>query len=394
MLLRKRIRLKPTPEQERQFIKCCGVARWAYNLFIEENNKIYSEYLKNDRSGNSYISGSDVRKKITQMKATTHTWLKEVGCNVPKQSIRDAEKAYKEFFNGTRGRPKFKSKHKSKMSFYVNSESLSRGNYSFHGERIGNIKTAEQLPKLPDGKHYGDPRIKFDGKYWYLSFTYEVDPIECDHTDEILGIDVGIKELAVCSNETVYHNINKTERVRKLEKSLKRAQRSLSRMLEDNTASYKVIGKNRYPIYKRPISECKNIQKQSKKIRLIYRKLRNIREDYTHKVTTEIVRTKPSRIVMEDLNVIGMMKNRYLAKSVQDQSWSGFHAKMKYKCELYGIEFVEASRWFPSSKMCSCCGAIKSDLKLRDRTYHCTECGLEIDRDYNASLNLANYVNC
>lgn len=164
-------------------------------------------------------------------------------------------------------------------------------------------------------------------------------------------------------------------------------------MLEDNTASYKIVGDNRYPIYKRHIYECKNIQKQSKKIKLIYRKLRNIREDYTHKVTTEIVRTKPSRIVMEDLNVKGMMRNRYLAKAVQDQSLSGFHAKMKYKCELYGIEFVEASRWFPSSKMCSCCGAIKSDLKLRDRVYHCAECGLVIDRDYNASLNLANYVN-
>ena len=176
-----------------------------------------------------------------------------------------------------------------------------------------------------------------------------------------------------------------------MEKKLKREQRKLSRKIEANIKDYKVVGKKRYPIWKRALKECKNIQKQKQVICLLYRKLTGLRNNYLHHITTEIVRTKPSRIVMEHLNVKGMMKNRHLSKKIAQQKLYEFQRQIQYKCKKYGITFVEADRWYPSSKKCSCCGNIKKDLKLKDRIYKCEKCGLIIDRDYNASINLAMY---
>lgn len=389
MLITKEIRLKPTTEQEILFRKSAGVSRWTYNFFLSENERIYKEYINNGKIGKKSISEGDVRKYINNvLKPTTHSWLKEVGSNVMKQGVKDASLALQRYFKGLSGKPKFKSKHKDRPSFYVNYESLSRKQGGFQGEKIGFVKTSEALPKLNKNEKYSNPRITFDGKYWYLSVGYEVQESTVELTDESLGIDLGVKDLAICSNGKVYKNINKTQRVKKLEKKLKREQRKLSRKIENNIQSYK---SNRNPIYKRPLKECQNIQKQNRLIRNIHRKLANIRQNHLHQTTTEIVKTKPSRIVMESLNVSGMMKNKHLSKAIQQQKFYEFKRQIEYKSKLNGIEFIQVDKFYPSSKTCSCCGNVKKDLKLSDRMYKCDVCGLVIDRDYNASINLANY---
>ena len=392
MFLTRKIRLKPTPEQEILFRKSAGVARWAYNYFLSENNRVWQEYLANGETGDKSVSEGTVRKYINHvLKKTTHTWLKEVGSNVMKQAVKDADTAFKAYFKGISEKPCYKSKRKSKPSFYVNYESLSRKNGGFHGEKIGLVKTSEPLPKLPKGKKYSNPHISFDGKYWYLSVGYEVSEIKCKLTGESIGIDLGIKDLAICSNGKTYKNINKSHEVRRLEKVLKREQRKLSRMQERNISCYKIVGNKRIPVFIKPLEECRNFQKQKRRIKLRHRKLTNIRNNYLHQTTTEIVKTKPSRIVMERLNVKGMMKNRHLAKAIQKQKFYEFKRQICYKCQKYGMEFVEVPTFYPSSKTCSCCGCIRRDLKLSDCVYRCNECGLVIDRDLNASLNLAKY---
>lgn len=392
MLSAKKIRLKPTPEQEILFRKSAGVARWAYNYFLSENDRVWQEYLANGETGAKSVSEGEVRKYINNvLKKTTHTWLKEVGSNVMKQAVKDANNAFQSYFKRIAEKPKYKSKHKNKISFYVNYESLSRKNGGFHGEKIGFVRTSEPLPKLKKGEKYSNPHISFDGKYWYLSVGYEVSETKCELTDESIGIDLGIKDLAICSNRKTYKNINKSHEVRRLEKVLKREQRKLSRMLEQNISGYKTVGAKRFPVFRKPLYECRNFQKQKKVIKLLHRRLANIRNNYLHQTTTEIVKTKPSRIVMETLNVKGMMKNKHLAKAIQKQKFYEFKRQIAYKCQKYGIALVEVPTFYPSSKTCSCCGCIRKDLKLSDRIYRCNECGLVIDRDFNASVNLANY---
>lgn len=385
----RRIRLKPTPEQEVLFMKSAGVARWAYNYFLSENERAYQEYLDNGKIGERYIKETAIRKHINNvLKPTTHTWLKEVGSNVMKQAVKDADIAYQRYFKGLSRKPKYKSRKKSRLSFYVNYESLAKRNGGFHGEKIGFVKTAEPLPAIPDGSKYSNPRIIYDNKYWYLSVGYETVSFNVPLTGESKGIDLGIKDLAICSDGKIYKNINKTQRVKKITKRLKRAEHKLSRMIENNVESYM---SNRRPIYKRPLEECKNIQKQKHVVQLLYRRLSNIRHNYVHQTTTEIVKTKPSRVVMETLNVRGMMKNKHLSRVIAEQMFRIFQDYMEYKCERYGIEFVRVPQFFPSSKICSNCGCIKSNLKLSDRVYHCNECGYTIDRDMNAAINLSNY---
>lgn len=390
ILITKKIRLKPTYEQEILFYKSAGVARWAYNYYLAENDRVYKEYISNGYIGVKFITEGEVRKYINNvLKPTTHTWLNEVGSNVMKQGVKDASDAYKRYFKGISNRPKFKSKHKSKLSFYVNYESLTKKQGGFRGEKIGYVKTCEDLPSIPKGTKYANPRISYDGVYWYLTVGYEVGTKNIVLEDVSLGIDLGVKDLAICSNGKVYKNINKTKKVKQLKKKLKREQRKLSRKIENNIKEYK---NNRVPVYERTLRDCANIQKQKQKVNHIYKKLNNIRTNYLHQVTTEIVKTKPSQIVMEDLNVKGMLKNKHLAKVIQEQSFYKFIRQIKYKTEMYGIKFVQVDRFYPSSKTCSRCGYVKCDLKLSDRIYVCDCCGLVIDRDYNASINLANYI--
>ena len=375
-----KIRLLPTVEQEILFKKSAGTARWAYNYFLSENQRTYEETGKG-------MSECAIRKHITNvLKKTTHVWLSEVSSNVMKQAVKDADIALQRFFKNVSGYPKFKSRHKSKASFYVNYESLKRLGNGFQGEKLGYVKTASPLPKIKG--HYSNPRISYDGKHWYLSVGYEVKPEKVKLTGVSIGIDLGVKELATVSTGKVYANINKTRRVRQLKKRLRREQRRLSRKLEGNIAKRDSLNR---PIWSRPLRECRNIERQNNVVRLIHKRLTDIRNNYLHQVTTEIVKTKPFRIVMEDLNVRGMMKNRHLSRAIAEQKFYEFKRQIRYKCEQYGIEFVEAGRFYASSKTCSHCGHIKADLKLSDRIYKCAQCGLVIDRDLNAAINLANY---
>lgn len=389
MLTTKKVRLKLTPEQEIQFRKSCGVARWVYNYLLSEKQRVYDEYISNGKTGKKTISEGEVRKYINNvLKPTTHQWLKEVGSNVMKQAVKDADNAYKNFFNGLSKRPKFKSKKSSKQSFYVNYESLTRINGGFKGEKLGFVKTSEPLPKLADGEKYANPRITFDGKYWYLSVVYNIEPKSVQLTNESLGIDLGVKNLAICSNGVTYKNINKSKRVKALKRTLKREQRKLSRKIECNIIGY---ANNRKPIFRTPLQGCKNIQKQIHYIKLINRKINSIRNNHLHQATAEIVKTKPFQIVMETLNITGMMKNKHLAKAIAEEKLFEFKRQIKYKAEMYGIKVVEVPTFYPSSKTCSVCGCINTNLKLSDRVYHCDSCGITLDRDLNAAINLANY---
>ena len=304
-----------------------------------------------------------------------YKWLSEVSNNVAKQAVKDGCNAYKRFFKGLADRPRFKSKRKSKPSFYNDPMKLKGKTKMVLIEKVGWIKTAEQIPMHVK---YTNPRISFDGKYWYLSVGIEKENQAVELTDESIGIDVGIKDLAICSNGMIFKNVNKTKWVKKLEKRLRRLQRKIARKYELNKEGRKFV-------------KTGNIIKLEKQIRLLHRRLSNIRNNHLHQATTKIVKTKPSRVVMETLNIKGMMKNKHLSKAIAQQGLYEFKRQLEYKCEFYGIGFVEADQWYPSSKTCSKCGHIKDTLSLSERTYICKECGAVIDRDFNASINLSRY---
>ena len=369
MILSKKVRIIPTTEQEQQLWKSAGTARFMYNWTVAKQEE-------NHKNGGKFISDNDLRKEVTIMKQTEEfKWLNEVSNNIAKQAVKDACNAYIRFFKGESEKPRFKSKKKSNPSFYNDNIKLKVKPKKVLIEKVGWLKTKEQIPM--DVK-YTNPRVSFDGKYWYISVGVEKEKPKVELTGESIGIDVGVKSLAKCSNEMTYENINKTETVKKLEKRLHRLQRKLSKKYELNKEERKYV-------------KTSNIEKLEKEIRLIHRRLSNIRKNYLHQATTKIVKTKPSRVVMETLNIKGMMKNKHLSKSIAQQGLYEFKRQLQYKCEFYGIEFIEADKWYPSSKMCSECGHIKQKLSLSERTYICEECGLVIDRDFNASVNLSRY---
>lgn len=369
MMISRKVRLKPTPEQEALFWLSAGVARWTYNWTL-------SRHYENRETGGKFLSDSDLRKEITILKKEEDfIWIGDVSNDVAKQAVKDACDAYKRFFKGTTRFPRYKSKKRTTPSFFNDSFKIKiYPNKQVLLARIGRVKTSEQID--PKTKYY-NPRIKFDGKYWYLTLSFEEPLRETHLTKEVIGVDLGIKELAVCSNGLSYANINKTLRVKKLEKRLRRLQRRISRKYQKNKGGI-------------PFVKTCNIIKLEKNARHLHRQLSNIRLNHLHQVTTELVKTKPAKVVMEDLNVRGMMKNKHLAKQISRQNFSKFLITMEYKCQRYGIEFEKVPRFFPSSKTCSNCGYIKKELKLDDRVYKC-ECGLEIDRDLNAAINLASY---
>ena len=391
MLRGMKIALDLTDEQEQQMWKSTGVARWSYNYAITRCKEQYLKHLEDPTLPKTFTEG-EIRKELTVLKNTTYPWLKEVGSNVIKQAVKDWNDARTRFFKGLGKAPKYKSKTTSKPSFYVNYASLRRVEGGFRGERLGFIKTTQPLPRLPKGSHYKNPRISFDGKYWYLSFSYEVPEISVELTDLVIGVDLGVKTLATLSTGEFIKNINKSRRVKQLEKQLRREQRHLARQLQANTKGYLTTEKGgRKPIYKRPLELCSNIQDTKRKIKLIYRKLHSIRMNHLHQITSYLVKQLPKGIVIEDLNVKGMMKNRHLARHIQNAMFYELRRQLEYKCLQYGIYLVVADRFYPSSKTCSYCGNIKSQLNLNERTYKCDSCGLKKDRDLNAAENLAYY---
>ena len=369
MILSKKIRIIPTKEQEQQLWKSAGAARFMYNWTLAKQEE-------NHKNNGKFISDNDLRKEVTKMKQTEEfKWLNEVSNNIAKQAVKDGCNAYIRFFKGESERPKFKSKKRSKTSFYNDNIKLKVKHRKVLIEKVGWIKTKEQIPM--DVK-YTNPRVSYDGKYWYISIGIEKENPKVELTEESIGIDVGIKNLAKCSNGMTFENINKAKLVKKLEKKLRRLQRKLSKKYELHKEGRKFV-------------KTSNIEKLEKQIRLLHRKLSNIRNNHLHQATTKIVKTKPSRVVMETLNIKGMMKNKHLSKAIQQQGLYKFKRQLQYKCEFYGIEFIEADKWYPSSKMCSKCGHIKDKLLLSERTYICEECGAVTDRDFNASVNLSRY---
>lgn len=368
MILSMKVRLYPTKNQEENLWKSVGTARFVYNWTLKRQEENY-------KNGGKFIADGVLRKELTQLKKSELYWLKEVSNNIAKQAVKDACNAYKRFFKGLSDKPKFKSKKKSKKSFYNDNVALRvKENKLVKIEKIGWIKTNEQIPI---GVKYSNPRISYDNKYWYLSVGIEQEEIKKELTDVSLGIDLGLKDLAICSNGTIYKNINKSYVVRKIEKKLKRLQRQVSRKYELNRVGKEYIKTN-------------NIIKLEKQIQYVHRRLANIRNNYLHQTTISIVKTKPYRVVIEDLNVKGMMKNKHLSDAIRKQCFYEFKRQLEYKCKFRGIELVIADRFYPSSKTCSQCGEIKTDLKLKDRIYKCS-CGLTIDRDLNASINLSHY---
>ena len=379
-----KVKLNPNNKQLTKLFQYAGCARFAYNWAINREEE-------NHKQGNKFLSDMDLRKEFTQLKKLQEfKWLNEVSNNVTKQAIKDACNAYKNFFKGQCKFPKFKSRKYSTPSFYqdnikiqftdthvkVEAFSMSRKQ---NKQKLNWIKLYEKR-KIPTDCKYMNPRFTYDGLYWYVSVAIEVD----DNTDnttltsnEGIGIDLGVKDLAVCSDKNTYKNINKTQRVKKLEKKKRRLQRSVSR---------------RYNKNKKGENYCKtsNIIKREKELLKTSKRLTNIRHNYLHQTTSEIIKRKPSFICIEDLNVNGMMKNRYLSKAIQQQGLYEFRRQIEYKAKWNNIPVIIADRFFPSSKICSCCGHIKKDLKLSDRIYKC-ECGNIINRDFQASLNLKKY---
>ena len=368
-----KIRSLPNKEQAVLMFKSIGCSRFTCNWSLTRCNELYQQGVK--------YNMSNIRKEFTQLKKQDEfKWLNEVSSTTMVESMRNLDSAFKRFFKGKEGYPKFKTKRKSRLSCYVRYDRLYFLDDICNIEKIGKVKfrTNYNIPKGKNICRFFNPYCSFDGKYWYLSFGFEVEENQTTlNKDLSIGIDLGIKDLAICSNGMVFKNINKTKKVKKLKKRLKRLQKQVSRKYELNKQGNKFIKTN-------------NIIKLENKIKLTYRKLSNIRNNHIHQTTTKIIKLKPYRVVMEDLNVKGMMKNKHLSKSIQEQCFYEFIRQMKYKCEFNGIEFIQADRYFPSSKLCSCCGKIKHDLKLKDRIYKC-DCGNIIDRDLNASINLSNY---
>ena len=376
-----KVQLNPNNKQLTKLFQYAGCNRFAYNWAIAREQE-------NHKQGNKFLSDCELRKEFTKMKKLDeYKWLNDISNNVTKQAIKDACNSYKRFFKGKSKHPKFKSKKNSKQSFYQDNVAIkfTDTHVKIEGFAISRKKNKQKLNwiklcekgRIPTNCKYMNPRFTFDGLHWWLSVGIETDDNLDIPTKEGIGIDLGLKDLAICSDGNIYENINKTTKVKRLEKKKRRLQRSISRKYNMNKEG------ERY-------KKTSNIVKREKELLKLSKRLTNIRHNHLHQTTSEIIKRKPSFICIEDLNVSGMMKNKHLSKAVQQQGFYEFRRQVEYKSAWNNIPVIIADRFFPSSKLCSCCGEIKKDLKLSDRIYQC-ECGNIIDRDYQANLNLKRY---
>ena len=373
--------LHPNNKQRTKLFRYAGCSRFAYNWTIALQQENYKQ-------GNKFLSDNNLRKEFTQLKKQPeYSWLNQISNNVPKQAIKDACNTYKRFFKGQCKYPKFKTRKQSSQSFYQDNVKIqfTDTHVKVEGFAISKKRNKQRLNwiklcekgRIPPNTKYTNPRFTYDGLHWYVSVGIEIKDNPNIPTNEGIGIDIGIKDLAVCSDGYTYKNINKTHKVRKIEKRQRRLQRSVSRRYEKN---------------KKGECYCKtrNLIKRQKELLKVTKRLTNIRRNHLHQTTSAIIKRKPSFICIEDLNVRGMMKNRHLSKAVQQQGFYELRRQLQYKAERNNISVIIADRFFPSSKLCSCCGNVKSDLKLSERIYKC-ECGNTINRDFQASLNLKTY---
>ena len=371
--------INPTSEQKVKINKTIGTCRYIYNFYLSHNKTLYDK-------GEKFMSGKSFSVWINNEYITNNPdkgWIKEVSSKSVKKSIEDGYIAFKRFFKNQSGFPKFKKKGKSDVKMYFvknNPKDCRCERHRINIPTLGWVRLKEKgyIPTSKDGWVIKSGTVSIKAGRYYVSVLIEVPDTEiANNSNEGIGIDLGLKDFAIVSNGKTYKNINKSARLKKLEKQLHREQRCLSRKYEN--------------LKKGGVTQRANIQKQKLKVQKLHQKMENIRADYINKTIAEIVKTKPSYITIEDLNVKGMMKNRYLSKAVASQKFYEFRTKLKNKCDENGIELRVVDRMYPSSKLCHCCGAIKKDLKLSDRIYKC-DCGYMADRDYNASLNLRDAI--
>ncbi|MEG1010115.1 MAG: transposase [Clostridia bacterium] len=375
-----KIEISPTTEQKSKIHQTIGVSRFIYNFYIAHNKEVY------EKEG-EFVSGMDFSKWLNNEYIPNNQdmkWIKEVSSKATKQAIMNGDKAFKDFFKKTKGFPKFKKKKDQDVKAYFPKNNKTDWALERHRVKIPTLGWVrlKEFGYIPTNSAIKSGTVSKKADRYYVSILVEEDDIQVEKpTNEGIGIDLGIKDFAICSNENTFKNINKTSIVKKVERKLKREQRKLSRKYE----SLKIRNKN----MKEGVATRQNIQKQVAKVQILHQRLANIRTDYINKTVSSIIEQKPSYITIEDLAISNMMKNKHLSKAIASQKFFEFRTKLTSKCKQNNVELRVVDRWYPSSKTCSNCGEIKKNLKLKDRVYKCN-CGLSIDRDLNASINLKN----
>ena len=371
-----KIELKLTVAQKIQVCQTIGTERFIYNEYIKYNQEQYE-------LGNKFVSANDFSKYINNVYLPNNPdkkWIKDVSSKSVKQAMIYGEKAFKNFFKGLSAFPVFKKKAKNDLGAYFVKNNKTDFEFYRHKIKIPTLKfvRVKEYGYIPKNAIIKSGTITKIADRYFLSLIMEVDDIVKTENKNIkgLGVDLGIKDTAICSNGMVFKNINKTKKVKKIKKKLKREQRKMSRSVEYSKSK------------KIKLKECKNFNKKKLKVQKLFYRLNCIRDDYNNKIVYEITRTKLKYITIEDLKVSNMMKNKHLSKAIQEQNFYAIRTKLVNKCKEKNIELRLVDTFYPSSKTCSCCGEIKKDLKLNDRIYKCCNCGIEIDRDYNASINL------
>ena len=367
--------INPTEEQKARIRKTIGTCRYVYNFYLGHNKALHDD-------GEKFMTGKSFSLWLNNEYIPDNpdkTWIREVYSKAVKKSIEDGCTAFTRFFKHQSDFPKFKKKGKSDVKMYFvrnNPKDCQCERHRLKIPTLGWVRIKEKgyIPTTKDGYMIRSGTVSVKAGRFYVSVLVEIPDINIDNnSNEGIGIDLGLKDFAIVSNGKTYRNINKSAGLKKLEKQLIREQRSLSRKYEN--------------LKKGKSTQRANIQKQKLKVQKLHHKMDNIRTDYINKTIAEIVKTKPSYITIEDLNVKGMMKNRCLSKAVASQKFYEFRTRLKAKCDENGIELRVADRFYPSSKTCHHCGSIRKNLKLSDRIYRC-ECGYVADRDLNAALNL------
>ena len=367
--------INPTEEQKVKIRKTIGTCRFIYNFYLAHNKELHE-------SGKKFMSSSQFRVWLNNEYLPSHpeySWIREAYSKSVTQAVNNGQTAFENFFKHKSAFPKFKKKGRSDVKMYFVRNNPKDCHCERHRIKIPSlgwvrIKEKGYIPTTKDGYVIKSGHVSIKADRYYVSVLIEIpDKRIASYSSEGIGIDLGLKDFAIVSNGKTYKNINKSAKLRKLEKKLIREQRSLSRKYEN--------------LKKGGSTQKRNIQKQRLKIQKLHHRIDNIRTDYINKTIAEIVKTKPSHITIEDLNVSGMMKNKHLSKAVASQKFYEFKTKLLAKCKETGIELRIVDRWYPSSKTCHCCKSIKKDLKLSDRIFRC-DCGYIEDRDFNAALNL------
>ena len=367
--------INPTEEQKVRIRKTIGTCRFIYNFYLAHNKELHE-------SGRKFMSSSQFRVWLNNEFLPNHpeySWIKEAYSKSVTQAVNNGQTAFENFFNHKSAFPRFKKKGRSDVKMYFvrnNPKDCLCERHRIKIPSLGWVRIKEKgyIPTTKDGYVIKSGHVSIKADRYYVSVLIEIpDKRIASSSSEGIGIDLGLKDFAIISNGKTYKNINKSAKLRKLERRLIREQRSLSRKYEN--------------LKKGESTQKRNIQKQRLKIQKLHHRIDNIRTDYINKIIAEIVKTKPSHITIEDLNVSGMMKNKHLSKAVASQKFYEFKTKLLAKCKENGIELRIVDRWFPSSKTCYCCKHIKKDLKLSDRVFRC-DCGYIEDRDFNAALNL------